>query len=273
MPSSSRRGLLARRAALSAGGAALAALGAAGGVAGTRYRDTHLSPTARVAPRPSGPGRMGTRVLFQGDPGSGQVSVTFDDGPDARWTPMVLEMLARHEVPATFFVLGQAAQRHPDLVRAEVEAGHEVGVHGWVHTDVYSYPDPSGLPAPVHGAAGAATGSLGEAVDRTVEAVVAAGAPAPAVWRPPYGRVDAPALMVAAERGLDIVLWSHHTPSVAAAERAGQAWAGSVILCHDARSQPSEELLGAVDEAVGTLHERGLTFVTASQMLDGAAGR
>lgn len=250
-------GRLGRGGTALAGGLALTAAGAGGGAAAVRYHDTHLAPTARVAPRPEGPGPLSVRTLFQADPAAGQVCLTFDDGPDPRWTPMVLDILASRGVPATFFVLGQAAAAHPEFVRSQVRAGHEVGVHSWTHTDVYSYPKGSA--------------SLGEVIDATIGAVTDAGAPAPRVWRPPYGRVDAPALMVAAERGLDLVLWSHHTPSVAAAEAAGQAWAGSVILCHDARSQPSEELLAAVGTSIGTLLERGLTFVTASQMLAGAA--
>jgi peptidoglycan-N-acetylglucosamine deacetylase len=47
--------------------------------------------------------------------------------------PAILELLARHEVPATFFVPGRVAERHPDRVRAIVEAGHELGHHGYTH--------------------------------------------------------------------------------------------------------------------------------------------
>ena len=116
-------------------------------------------------------------------------------------------------------------------------------------------------------------GELRDSVDRTIAAIEDAGASAPRLWRPPYGRVDAPALMVAAERGLDVLLWSEHTPTAqAAADAAGAAHAGSVILCHDGRSQPSEELLRTLGESIAALQARGLAFVTGSRMLEGAAG-
>ena len=248
-----------RRRVLRAGlaGAATLAVGGGAGASAVRYADTHLSPTARVAPRPTEPGRYATRVLFQGSPDRDEVCLTFDDGPDPRWTPMVLDMLAELGASATFFVLGEAVAAHPELVAREAEAGHEVAIHNWVHTDVY----------------GVEVGELRDSVDRTIMAIQDAGAPRPSLWRPPYGRIDAPALMVAAERGLDVLLWSEHTPTAqAAADVAGTAHAGSVILCHDGRTQPDEELLRAMGESIAVLRARGLAFVTGSRMLEGAAG-
>ena len=245
-----RRGVL--RAGLA--GAAALAVGGGAGAGAVRYAGTHLPPTARVAPRPAKPGRYATRVLFQGSSDRGEVCVTFDDGPDPRWTPLVLDILAELGAPATFFVLGEAVAAHPELVAREAEAGHEVAIHNWVHTDVY----------------GVEVDELRDSVDRTITAIQDAGAPRPALWRPPYGRIDAPALMVAAERGLDILLWSEHTPTAQlAADVTGTAHAGSVILCHDGRTQPSEELLRAMGESIAALQTRGLTLVTAGRLLAG----
>ena len=246
-----------RRRVLRAGlaGAATLAVGGGAGASAVRYADTHLSPTARVAPRPTEPGRYATRVLFQGSPDHDKVCLTFDDGPDPRWTPMVLDMLAELGASATFFVLGEAVAAHPDLVARQAETGHEVGVHNWVHTDVY----------------GVEVDALRDSVDRTITAIQDAGAPQPALWRPPYGRVDAPALMVAAERDLDILLWSEHTPTAQLArDVADTAHAGSVILCHDGRTQPNEELLRAVGESISALQGQGMTFVTASRLMEGS---
>src|SRR6266550_5614229 len=61
------------------------------------------------------------------------VALTFDDGPDPKWTPEILDVLRRHGVPATFFVVGAAVARHPELVRAELAAGHEIGAHTFTH--------------------------------------------------------------------------------------------------------------------------------------------
>ena len=228
-------------------------LGAGGGAGATHWRDTHLSPTARTAPRPAGPGSaLGTRVVFQTDGKSGKLALTFDDGPDPRWTPRVLDMLARLRVRATFFVLGSAVQAHPELIARQVAEGHEVGVHNWVHTDVY----------------GVSFSELSDSVERTREAIMAAGAPSPRLWRPPYGRVDAPAMMVASLKKMDLLLWSVHTPTAAkAAAVKDTAGAGSVVLCHDGRTQPSEALFTALEGGVRSLLERGLAVTTGSDLL------
>ena len=248
----SRRGLLGRAAlAMTAG-----LLGAGAGAGAAHWRDTHLSPTARTAPRPASPGSaLGTRVVFQTDGESGKLALTFDDGPDPRWTPLVLDMLARLHVRATFFVLGSAAEAHPELIAREVAEGHEVAVHNWVHTDVY----------------GVGFSELSDSVDRTRQAIMAAGAPSPRLWRPPYGRVDAPAMMVASQKRMDLLLWSVHTPSTAAATAVKDvAGAGSVVLCHDGRAQPSQALFAALEGALRSLLERGLTVTTGSDLLASA---
>ena len=248
-PRESRRGLLGRAALATTAGV----LGAGVGAGATHWRETHLSPTARTAPRPAAPGSaLGTRVVFQTDGKSGKLALTFDDGPDPRWTPRVLDMLARLHIQATFFVLGSAVQAHPELITRQVAEGHEVGVHNWVHTDVY----------------GVSFSELSDSVDRTCEAIEAAGAPSPRLWRPPYGRVDAPAMMVASLKRMDLLLWSVHTPSAAAAEAVKDvAGAGSVVLCHDGRTQPSEGLFSALEGGLRSLLERGLTVTTGSDLL------
>ncbi|MBC7292479.1 MAG: polysaccharide deacetylase family protein, partial [Actinotalea sp.] len=69
------------------------------------------------------------------------VALTFEDGPDPRWTPELLDALAAEGVPATFFVTGARVAEHPELVRRIRAEGHEVGVHGWSHADLAALPD------------------------------------------------------------------------------------------------------------------------------------
>jgi len=61
------------------------------------------------------------------------VSLTYDDGPDPRWTPQILDILAQNGVRATFFILGSSAQRHPELLDRIVREGHRVGNHTSTH--------------------------------------------------------------------------------------------------------------------------------------------
>jgi len=70
----------------------------------------------------------------------GLVALTFDDGPDARWTPKILDILKAKRAPATFFVIGENMQTRPDLVRREVAEGHDVGSHTWTHPNIGETP-------------------------------------------------------------------------------------------------------------------------------------
>lgn len=74
------------------------------------------------------------------DPQSGEntthaIALTFDDGPDPRWTPQILDILHRYHVPATFFVVGANAEAHPGLVAREWDEGMEIGNHSFTHPE------------------------------------------------------------------------------------------------------------------------------------------
>ena len=64
------------------------------------------------------------------------VALTFDDGPDATWTPQVLAVLAKYHVPGTFFVVGSSVARDPALVREIRAEGSEIGIHTFTHPDL-----------------------------------------------------------------------------------------------------------------------------------------
>jgi len=70
----------------------------------------------------------------------GWVAITFDDGPDSRWTPKILDILKAKQVQATFFVIGQNMQRFPELVQREIREGHVVGGHSWTHPNIAEVP-------------------------------------------------------------------------------------------------------------------------------------
>jgi cellulose synthase/poly-beta-1,6-N-acetylglucosamine synthase-like glycosyltransferase/peptidoglycan/xylan/chitin deacetylase (PgdA/CDA1 family)/spore germination protein YaaH len=70
----------------------------------------------------------------------GLVALTFDDGPDPRWTPQILDILKAKHAPATFFVIGENMQKHPELVKREVDEGHAVGSHTYTHPNIGATP-------------------------------------------------------------------------------------------------------------------------------------
>src|SRR5579862_7118960 len=70
------------------------------------------------------------------DPGSRQLALTYDDGPNDPYTWHMLEVLERHRVKATFFLIGQYVQQKPEIARAVVAAGHAIGSHTWSHPNL-----------------------------------------------------------------------------------------------------------------------------------------
>ena len=70
----------------------------------------------------------------------GWVALTFDDGPDSRWTPKILDILKEKQAPATFFVIGENMQAHPGLVKREVDMGMLVGSHTYTHPNIAALP-------------------------------------------------------------------------------------------------------------------------------------
>jgi cellulose synthase/poly-beta-1,6-N-acetylglucosamine synthase-like glycosyltransferase/peptidoglycan/xylan/chitin deacetylase (PgdA/CDA1 family) len=73
------------------------------------------------------------RLVSNQPPPGRRIALTFDDGPDPRWTPQIAALLRHERVPATFFVVGSQAARHPDLIRTLVRDGHEIGNHSFTH--------------------------------------------------------------------------------------------------------------------------------------------
>lgn len=154
------------------------------------------------------------------------VLLTFDDGPHPKGTPAVLAALGREKAPAVFFVCGEQAIRHPELLREIVSAGHELGVHGFRHQTRRQW-----------------TGRL--VVDdtrRALDAVWDAASVLPRLYRPAHGVFSASGLRTIRRLGLEPLLWSRWgrdwqrgATSFSIARRAtARIRAGDVVLLHDA---------------------------------------
>ena len=157
---------------------------------------------------------------------AGTVSLTFDDGPDPTWTPQVLAALAALDVRASFFVLGDAAANHPELVTRIAAEGHRVEVHGANHRTVV-FRGPAALNAELIGV-----------VDR-VEALTGRR---PRWWRPPFGA--RPLLGANPTRaGLRLVTWSwsakDYVLGAAASAALPEVRSGAIALLHDGAGAPS----------------------------------
>ena len=125
----------------------------------------------------------------------GELALTFDDGPNPAWTPRLLEILARHGVRATFFLLGSHAQAEPELVRSMAAAGHLIGNHSWSHPNL----------------ALSGRKRIQEELFLTsdkLEQII--GAPVK-FFRPPFGARRPAVLRLAREMGMVPVLWNAMT--------------------------------------------------------------
>ena len=125
-----------------------------------------------------------------------QLALTFDDGPNPAWTPQLLDILARHEIRATFFLIGQFAAIQPKLVQRMHTAGHLIANHTWTHPNL---------------AITSAARTREELSSTTEEIQQIIGAPI-RYFRPPYGGRRPSTLQIARELGLEPVLWNAITP-------------------------------------------------------------
>jgi cellulose synthase/poly-beta-1,6-N-acetylglucosamine synthase-like glycosyltransferase/peptidoglycan/xylan/chitin deacetylase (PgdA/CDA1 family) len=197
------------------------------------------------------------------------VALTFDDGPDPEWTPKILEVLRRHDVPATFFVVGTEAARHPELVREELAAGHEVGAHTFTHSDL-----------------GAASGPrAGIEMSLTQSALAGAAGIKTHLLRLPYSS-DTAAItdseLAAARRAADLGYllvfatqnsedWRQPGAGTIVARSTPPAGQGGVVLLHDSGGDRSQTV-EAVDRLIPKLKEQGYRFTTVSDLAGLAPG-
>jgi peptidoglycan-N-acetylglucosamine deacetylase len=195
-----------------------------------------------------------------------KVALTFDDGPDPRYTPKILDALREAGVPATFFIVGLNGELHPELMRREISEGHEIGNHTFTHPNISTI-----SPTQFQLELTATQRLLASAVGRHS-----------LLFRPPYA-VDAEPetidqvrpIELAAARGY-LVVGMQIDPddwelpgvdnivqrTVDEAERGE----GNIILLHDAGGDRSQTV-EAIPGIVAALHSRGFQFVTVSDLL------
>ncbi len=190
-----------------------------------------LGGAAAYALIPDVTGRRHPESIRRGPAGRGMLALTFDDGPHPDITPRVLDALGAAGARATFFMVGENALRHPELVRRVVAEGHALGVHTLSHRHAWITP-PAGLRREM---------LLGSEAIR-----VASRGAAPLWFRPPWGSFNAATRRAARSMGLRIALWSCDagdwlpgaTPAaIAARVRAGLA-DGAIIDLHDGGRTP-----------------------------------
>ena len=195
------------------------------------------------------------------------VALTFDDGPDPRYTREVLRLLRANDARATFFTIGVNAAAYPSFVHEVMADGHSIGNHTWNHRLLDSL----------------TADEVAEEIDRCQAALAGVGAPTPHLFRPPKG-FTAPDVGPAADRaGLRTVFWDecvehlvdHQDLEVGVVELLGRAQPGSIILAHDGgavvgsprRPLSRERTIAALPSLLSGLRSLGLEVVDVPTLM------
>jgi peptidoglycan/xylan/chitin deacetylase (PgdA/CDA1 family) len=222
-----------------------------------------IATTAAAAYQSMAPtGQWYGRTFTGLPPGSRQIALTYDDGPNDPHTMRLLEVLAKHGAQATFFLIGSYVQKYPDIARAIVQAGHVVGNHTFTHP-LLIFRSETEIRQELKQCSSALQDAIGEPST---------------LFRPPFGGRRPAVLRVARELALEPVMWSvtgydWNAPPAGVIERkvAKQIRGGDVILLHDGGHQQMRadraQTVIATDRLITRFKPDAYEFVTVPDML------
>jgi peptidoglycan-N-acetylglucosamine deacetylase len=200
---------------------------------------------------------------FIGGPrGSKQIALTYDDGPNDRHTLDLLEVLAKNNVRATFFMIGQFVRQRPEIARSVAQAGHVIGNHTFTH------------PRLIFKSAAQTRTELADC-HQVLEDTIGEHSN---LFRPPFGGRRAATLRIAGELGLQTVMWNvagndWKSLSAAAIEDrvVRRMRGGDVILLHDGRHRAmgadSAQTVIATENLIRRCRDAGYEFATVTEMI------
>ena len=188
-------------------------------------------------------------------PGGHYIMLTFDDGPHPLLTPKLLDVLKARKARCTFFVTGNKAFDHPDILKRMVSDGHEVASHGWSHTSITLLPRDELL-------------LQLRQTSKTINDIVKRK---PTVYRPPYGNSNQTLnALIATEMQMKVVLWSldsldweNRDAAFITKHIVSRAKPGDVILAHDT----SPQMIAAVAGTIDALIAEGYELLTVSEIM------
>ncbi len=199
-------------------------------------------------------------ITTRGKRGERGVSLTFDDGPDPEVTPRLLELLDRHSAPATFFVMGEKAARHPDIVRDILSRGHTIGNHSFRHMPFLMLKGRQ---------------TLRNEIEST-QAELARHGVVPLAFRPPVGITNPHLWRVLLEQGMFCVNFSCRAVDFGNRRIARlserilrKVSPGDIVALHDVapRREKAERLLEEFDSMILGMKGKGLEIVPMARLI------
>ncbi len=180
-----------------------------------------------------------------------KVALTFDDGPNAKYTETLLDGLKERGVQATFFLLGTQVEKSPKIVERMHEDGHLIGNHSYEHVNLSSLSDEAAMVQ----------------VDKTNEAIYKVTGEFPEYIRPPYGcwksNLDYNTTMIEVLWNVDPLDWNTDSADVVVQRVLNEVEENDIILLHDA----SESSVNAAFRIIDALQKEGYVFVTVDEIL------
>ncbi|KEK24154.1 peptidoglycan-N-acetylglucosamine deacetylase [Bacillus gaemokensis] len=196
---------------------------------------------------------------FSGPFNKAEVALTFDDGPDLVFTPQILDKLKSYGVKGTFFLLGENAEKYPNVVKRIANEGHTVGNHTYNHPNLAKVSDEE----------------YRNQIVKTEEILRKLTGYAPKFIRPPYGEILEKQLEWATKQNFMILQWSVDTVDWkgVSAEKItnivlGNAFPGSVILQHSTPGGNLQGSVDALDRIIPQLKAKGSRFVSLPSMFN-----
>lgn len=188
------------------------------------------------------------------------VAITFDDGPHPVHTPEILDLLAKYNAKATFFVLGKKAELHPEIIKREIKEGHEIGNHTYSHLYATN-------------ASSEKLSSELKKTDKIIENTI--GYPT-YLYRPVGGQYDSRIIKMAAQNKKLVIMWSwHQDPKDWSRKSAYQIskhvtsalMPGDIILLHDWSGRKNSQTVKALETILKHIDKNGYRCVTVSELI------
>ena len=202
--------------------------------------------------------RRHPNILWFGDEACREIALTFDDGPHPRDTPRVLEVLAKYEIHATFFLIGKNVEQHPDLVKRIHQGRHQLGIHGYRH-----FPLPLENPAALRSQLDHARELIAKNCSIAAETIKD--------LRPPFGMFTRRTASLLTEWQYRLVVWNNIPPhwmqpvGWTIKQIFDQLTNGTVLVLHDGHGHGAN-VAQIVDLIVPKLKLQGFNFVTTANM-------
>ncbi len=200
-------------------------------------------------------------ITRRGNPKITSLALTFDDGPDLKYTPKILDILKEHHVKATFFVVGTQVAKYPEVFRRIIREGHEIGNHGYQHLKICELP----------------ADKIKYQLRQDDQIIRRFGGKPAMIFRPPYGALDPASVETISKLGYHIILWTVDSLDWRGLKErevltnvVPKLNRGNIILQHCAADSKQEDLRGSHEALPEIIHDgklHGYHFVTISQML------